>query len=1048
MKKMILTVAAFATSVLLADVTTIYTSWPRGGYPSPTDYDWRDAQGNPVTMQNDGSEYAVIQGMIWSQAFNYGCNWNLYGLCLDNTDTSYADGSGIMGLQRGGLRCAKACRFAMAGYAATTFRLIAGPQTWEGPDSGDYASIGTGDDAHNDYPNYYKGMVVASSDVFDWTIRKRLAVWMFYENTLSHVRLRLESPARIYLPTQWGGSPSITTAPKLGVGQLTLAGEDVKWYAGVMTTATLPLSGVPPTGVLNPAMDSATVAPKLILEDGADVQVENATWDIPELVVTGSGAESAFIGDMTFVRSSTAVELRDGARLELAAVNREQGVSAGVTVAGTGVVAVATSGWGLTGTLALGEDVDLELLGVKKFRGTVSGGKSLVLNPGAGRVCSLDAELYASMSSKKITLKSGTLCLSSMSALPAAATIDIATGAAVVFSSNSGYDSSRITGAGAANVTFDSMLVTDVPVAAGEIAVYTNEVLRVAGDGLTSATTVRLVGGTLRFETSATVASPISVTIGSFVEAYDEDVVGTISGAVTCACVDSGRTVNIPVQWGSATMASVTMNGVWTLGPGSVTYAGGGTFSTARDTFVVTRDAHTRVTGGTYQFGGRGDAANRALVRLQALVSGQGYGYGRHLCVCDGGSLVFGNTVFNECIYVAAPKNGGLYNCSPWVSTFEIGTGGTVTIPSNGRIHLGSVDSRVELKLSGGLLNMASENAWLFVGEGSGTYGSSTAGADILLESGTLSLSNPIVREKGGDIVSGGRSSRGRFLWSGGTLKLNEHFAAATIFDISQELKDSPDARVNSYLRQITQISGDGCTLDLSEMGCAAVTNVPAGFNQSEWYGTGCLTVTGGKEFVMNAFPNAITIRTVGEGTRVTVPETAYVYDNTTCLQYLNASMDDGGNPYDTISSSLNSATVSRLIFAGTNCTFGVTRANLPLSVTEALVTGEWNNARSVSALGGLTLGDMEFAEGSLLSAAVRNGTTVCQPFAGTITLPSSLYVRAVRDDEIDPTGSVAMTAADGIVGTPTWVGVRRCQASNDGTSVTIGLPGMSLIFR
>jgi len=1036
---------ALGATVAVAETSTIYTTWPSGGVSSPAVYSWTDADGNPVEIKNNGTEYAVIRGMTWSQGFNSGCDWNLYGLCFDNADKSYADGSGILGLQRGGFKCTQACRFASAGNNGITFKLIAGPQTWEGPDTGDYASIGTGDDGHNAYDYYHKGKVAASSDVFDWTISKRLALWMFYENAISHVKVRLESPARIYLPTEWTqGGYTVVESPKLGATQLTLAGEDVMWFAGVKTTATLPMCGTAPTGVLNPAMDSATVAPKLILENGADVQVENATWDIPDLVVTGAGATSALIGDLTFLRASTAVELKDGAKLAFAAVNRERDVSAGVSVTGTGTVRIATADWGLTGTLSLGSVVDLELSGVNAFPGTIFGGKSLILDPGAGKVRALDAVAYASMSDKKITLKSGTLCLTSMSTLPETATIEIAADAAVVFASNAGYDANRITGDGAANVTFDSKLITDAVVTEPEIVVYTNEVLRVVGNGLTAATTVRLAGGTLRFDSTATVASPISVAVGSFVEAIDENIVGTISGAVTCVCGDGGRQTTIPVEWGSSETATVSVNGLWNLGPGSVTYAGGGSFSGTRDVFVVTRDARVCMTGGVYDFAtGRGDTCASAMVRLIPLVN-KNYGYGRHLRVQNGGSLIFkGHAALNECVYVAAPKNGSDYNLSPWISTFEVGTNGTVTIPSKGRIHLGSVDSLVQFKISGGRVNMASDTAQIFVGDGG-----ATAGADILLQDGTLSLGSPILREKGGDATTGNRSSRGRLIWTGGTLKLNEHFNASVIFDLVQELKDNANWQVSGLLRQLVQINGTGCILDLSEMGCASVANVPAGLDQAEWYGTGTLTVTGGKELVMNAFPNAISFQTDGEGTKIAVPQGAYVYDNAECIKYLNTKTADNGVPYSVTNGALASASVTTFTSAGTNCTFAVTRTGLPLSVGKVSVIGDWNNVRSVSSVGGLTLGNLTFEEGSMLSVASKDGGTVCQQLTGMLTLPSSLYVRSVCDADISPTGAIALTAGQGVVGNPTWMGVGSFRAKNDNSTVMIYLPGFILYVR
>ena len=1049
MKRLLFSIFALASAAVLADSTTVHTSWPKPAPASFAGYTWTDDSGNEVSFRNDGTEYLVVDSMEWNQSFPY--DWNLYGLFLNNATRNYAEGVGVFKLGAGGLRMVSGGRYAVSGGPSVRVRLMA-DQVWEGPESGSAAAIGLGSDNHNWWSaDYHKAMLDADSSVSSWTIAKKLNVWFFYTNRISQVDVRVESPARIYLPTEWKDEHGITSsfAVKLGARMLTLAGDGVMWQAGGTVETKIPLSGIAPSGVLNPSLDASTVAQTLVLEGGADVQTLAATWDIPNLVVKGEGVTSAFTGDLTFLRTSTAVELRDGATLDFSCETRESGVSAALDVSGTGTLRVNPDTWGLTGALTLGDDVTLEIAGANRLGCAVTGGKALVVDLGQGKTCALDTAVCSGMNADWVAVKSGTLCIASMASLPEGATVEVSAGAAVVFASNEGFDPGRMTGAGAANVTFDSKMVTDTAVTEPEIVVCTNEVLRVLGSGLTANTTVRLNGGTLRFEASATVASPVIVSVGSFVEAVSSSVVGTISGAVTCDCgatdLTAPRSVSIPTKWGGSETVALSVTGIVNLGPGTIVYAGGGSFSYSRDRFIVTRDASVYLTHGTYSFGARESSPGSAPLALLPLKGGVDYGYGRLLCVRDGGTVEFTEyDSFTTRLYVAPPKNGAMYNTSPWISVFEVGEGGTVNVPKKSAFYFGSADTRSHLKVSGGTLTFG-ESSTVYIGDG---Y--ATAELDILLSAGTLSLARSILRNTGVDGSGTNRLTRGRLVWSGGTLKLNENFGSLAIFDMPDEYRLSSHWQVNGVLRESVRIEGADCTLDFSEMKRSSVANVPAGMDEAEWYGSGTLTLKGaeGKELVLNAVPNDISFRLVGNGTKVTVPPEAFVYDRTECLKYANWNDNDRGKPYSVTNGALSAAAIATFAFAGTNCTFAVTRDDLPLTVAKAYVTGEWNNARSLTAVGGLTLNGMEFAEGSTLVAAVRGGRTACQRIAGALTLPASLYVRSARDAGLVPTGSVALTADGGVVGTPTWIGTRRCQAFNDDASVWIELSGMAISIR
>ena len=75
---------------------------------------------------------------------------------------------------------------------------------------------------------------------------------------------------------------------------------------------------------------------------------------------------------------------------------------------------------------------------------------------------------------------------------------EVADGAALVFSSNAGYDETRVTLVGSGTCGFDDLCVTDDIVTSDEIVVNAGDVLRIYGNGLTAATRVKLAGGSLR----------------------------------------------------------------------------------------------------------------------------------------------------------------------------------------------------------------------------------------------------------------------------------------------------------------------------------------------------------------------------------------------------------------------------------------------------------------------------------------------------------------------------------------------------------------------
>ena len=1002
-----------------------------------------DRNGNPTNWVS--GSYLIIKNYTGNKNFSY--DYTVRGLRWDVTSGyRHLDQSGKFLIGSGGLTLVNSGAQMVLGRGSRVERIrLTADQTWSGPASGNYAHVGFADDNHVTAPYIYQyAYLNAASGVGSWTLRDNIAVWFGSTNTLADVDVRIENPARIRLySVERSDGKTVYLDACLHAKSLTLAGDGVVWQSGG-TIANYKGSGYP---TLQPRMDSFSIAPLLVLEGGADMLLKSATWDIPTLRVTGSGATSTLKGDLTFLRASTDVVLADGATLELAATNRESGVSAAIAVTGVGTLRITPDVWELTGGLALGADVDLEIAGEGAIGLSVSGGKSLVLNPGVGRDLALTSLNIGYAGT--VSVASGTVRFPSMAAFGETATFDVAADANVVFLSSSGFDASRLTGPGAANYTFDYLTVMDATVTEPSITVYTNEVLRILGNGLTAATAVTLAGGTMRFERTATVSSPVSVTSGSFIEAIDEAVTGTVAGAVTCANVDPTRRVSIPVKYGSPTKAGGDVGGIWALGPGTVVLAGGGTFAGDGDSLYVTRDARVHLAGGSYSFGSTSTATPPLVLAPINTTGGlpHTYGWGRHLCVRDGAIVTFayGTGSYESKILVVGPKDGDNYDATPYNPVFEVAAGGTVTLPHNSRIALAQTDNNVHLKITGGVLNFDDQAAYIMVGSGQ-----ATASAELYLESGTLSLGSLIQRMNGFDGSGTNRFTRFRFFWSGGTLKLNRHFSSGYVFNMLSGLYSSPYWQASGVLRMSMQLTGQNCVLDLSEMPRSSVTNMPPKLDEAEWYGNGCLTVKGGKEFVMNSVPDGFSLRLEGEGTRVTIPEGAYVYDYATCLNYRNWNGNDRGRPYSVTNTALSALSMAGFTVAGTNCSFAVVR-DMPVAVTNVTVaaTGDWNSRTAVSTAGALTAENMTFENGSLLSIPYVNSQTMLFPLTGTLSLPASVNVRTAPGPLSGTAGQCVFAAAGGVFGSPAWNMLSgRPQVKSDEDAVWVVPFGVVIIIR
>ena len=489
------------------------------------------------------------------------------------------------------------------------------------------------------------------------------------------------------------------------------------------------------------------------------------------------------------------------------------------------------------------------------------------------------------------------------------------------------------------------------------------------------------------------------------------------------------------------------------LGPGTTIFAGGGAFHTGEgDRFTFTRGACVHFTGGVYRFGIQTTTSDYVPIYACELESSgpeKMMGTCRHLCVRDGGSFEFDSSLgvsVQQKILFTGPKDGGNYDATTMNPIFEIGAGGTVTLPVNSTFCLGYTDNRVFLKITGGTLNLETTSSRLYFGG----PGAMTSCGELYLESGTLKTSCALWRNTG-STGSTNRLDRGRLIWTGGTLKLNSNFTDSSIFDMPSSCYSSSHYQMR-MLRISAQILGENCILDLTDLPGDSVMNVPPGLDEAEWYGHGCLTVKGGKELVMNSVPDGFSLKLEGVGTRVTVPEGAYAYDYAECMKYRDYKDYDFGKTYSVTNKAVAALSVSGYTLAGTNCGFNVTRADLPVAVTNTTVAagGDWNGAVALSAAGGLTAENLTFETGSLLSVPYRSGETVAFPVAGTLTLPAALDVRAVSAGTAAVSGTTVFTAADGIDGTPAWNLLTRRfkRVAIEGNAVKVYPVGMVFTIR
>lgn len=308
-------------------------------------------------------------------------------IAATNVNTSivgpWCDGTGVMTIGGGGVTMA-ANNMIKFGNSSRSVRVRLGEsQTWRGPAEGTaYAYFALGcDDTWKE--NIYSRACIAATNDLIWTLDGRITVSMTASNDLSNVDVIVNKGARIALVKQDDGT---WYNPHLGARSLTLNGFDEA--TGV---APLTIGGKNPhVGFLSSpgapsVFDDATVAPKVILLDGATVGGKKFDYALSELCV--SNGTSVISADVTFTRP-VHIDIGPDARLEFSGTLTAAG--GGITVTGGGelaftgpLVSVPVAGSGL---IAAGRaDAETVLNGdLSRFTGTVHAeAGSVLIHPDA-----------------------------------------------------------------------------------------------------------------------------------------------------------------------------------------------------------------------------------------------------------------------------------------------------------------------------------------------------------------------------------------------------------------------------------------------------------------------------------------------------------------------------------------------------------------------------------------------------------------------------------------------------------------------------------------
>lgn len=547
----------------------------------------------------------------------------------------------------GGIAFTAAGDLAFGGTMPTPMLTIDADQTWSGPASGsDYATLQIGFPGYG-HAGYHRTTLGIGDDVGMLKISGRLAVYFASTNDLARVDVEVASPSHLVLCDRWtSGSTVVTGDAHLGAKSLTLSGDGDDGLMLGETGVSYPYGASALSTIRT--IDAEYVAKALTLKDGADLTAaQPVRFDLPGLSVAGTGT-SVLSGEFDIVRSEWAIALSDGVALDLSSATiRESVLGTALSVTGTGNLKLG-SGFGLTGSISLGEDVDLVLDGFDSLDNPIAGGASLEI-AAAGKTLFVSAAMLAGFTGDTITVTAGTVVFESIPA-----------------------DVSLVEKGGVALRTTDpsdgTMFVTDIPRSESTITLQPGDRLLICGTGLTESTELVLAGGAVEFVRSTTISSPIRYAANSTIGSV-KGVTGTVAGFITAS------------NENAAVICQLSL-----AGNGTVNLSGGGVFERVR---LFLTQGSANLTGGHF------------------IIARQSWGIyegGEHLGI--------GGTATVECPYPNEGGIHSLYCRPKYGSeaVIEISTGGVVRLEQNVALSIGRADNTVSmpgtLRLSGGKLEI------------------------------------------------------------------------------------------------------------------------------------------------------------------------------------------------------------------------------------------------------------------------------------------------------------------------------------------------------
>ena len=993
-------VALIAAGTACADPVTLYSSdiIPQNFYV--TSEVWTNAAGEKVSWENynDGNTVAYLQHRGDSASSftlrKLEAPFRAYGLTVDWSGTwIFWDlrGDYALELGAGGVDIKRSRLY--FGYDSNTKLLLSADQEWTGSGkSSDDHWFSVGGISGN--TRYSK--LVAGEGVTCLGITGKLNASLYApDNRLDDVTVTVSDDAKLWLVD--------LADARLNAKKLVLHGDGVRMSFG----SVLPVKAwyyptdeaYAPTNVV--AADNFHLASEVEFANGADITVKEGIYAISNLTVSGT-AQSEVSGTLTFTQAvSRIVFANEGAALAFATTNSvAEGLHAGFDVSGPGTLKIShVDPFDGEMSIAAGSIVELVMPG--RLNAALSGEGILTVNA--------DGMLYIPSSkvagfAGRIVLASGTLVLDEP--LPEGM-LEVLGGEIVVSSEN-------------------PLVVTDFEKSESSITVSSNETMMVFGNGLTAATELKLEGGMVKFCSSSTIASPVTVSrSGSSFSTCFSSVTGTVSGFITSVIPGNDET-----------------KGTRMYGPGCIRFTGGGDFSGKPNSFM-SFDGSAVFDGGNWKFHNcMSLGCDYTAQRDSKPDSTHGIRW-----------TVRGSTVFkidgytSDFVTILYAKGHRWSSSYARESFLDVVDGGTIELGKNGKINAGYIQARGTVRVAnGGTIKVTSvDNSHIMLGN------SVTAWGILKLEEGGLiELSSPIVRKFYKNDVR--YQPQGQFIWTGGTLKLSSNFPESESSIIRLDTASgSDDPEILKGLRVWTQIAGDNSVLDLTDLPVreTPLANVQVDNDRAEWFGTGTLTVKGGKTFTLNSFGSGLGLALEGNGTKVVFPDGAQLHDSALCAERMKTTKP-GAAHYSVFTNLLAAASIDTLAVKGENVSVVSENPTNTVSIgTVNVEEGALFSNGTIVVPGGLSVTNVTFKSGSTLG---YDGLFPTLAVAGTVSLPETIGY-AVGDTAGAPSPYVAFRAGESVSGSPAeWIkrGPRNMIAFADADAKSVGFytPGTKIIVR